>query len=83
MVVPEQPLERVPLRVAWLCGPALFLEDPMGDLTGSRAKPAPRTIVSLSLRLAIPWRVGPPEPASASPAEDDAAMGNCSSAGAA
>ena len=27
-------------------------------MKGSRPKPAPRTIVSMSLRLAIPWRVG-------------------------
>src|ERR1700752_2192553 len=34
--------------------------DPMWALwlTGSRPKPAPRTIVSMSLRLAIPRRVG-------------------------
>src|SRR5215469_5254326 len=32
--------------------------DPMGALTGSRPKPTPWTIVSMSLRLAIPWRVG-------------------------
>ena len=29
-----------------------------GALTGSRPKPTPWTIVSMSLRLAIPWRVG-------------------------
>src|SRR5262249_28885933 len=29
-----------------------------GGIEGSRPKPAPRTIVSMSLRQVIPWRVG-------------------------